>query len=303
MNKAIILCLIGVFIISSYGAIAGEPMKLVMLGTGTPAANPERAGPALAIIKNDKSYLIDIGVGIVRRAASAFKKHDISSLEAKNLNMAFITHLHTDHTIGLADLVFSPWVLGRTQPLKLFGPTGTKEMAFHIIQAYQADIDIRLNGLEPASPEGYKVETTEFTRGGTILETADIKVDAVPVIHGAWQNAYGFVFSDGDTKIVISGDAAPSPALIEAATGADILVHEVFSTEKFKDLPEEWQKYHAAFHTSTHQLAEIAKQAQPKLLVLYHQLFWGATDEDLIREIRQAGYQGKVISARDLDLY
>jgi len=306
MNKTILLCLLGLLLtpaIPVFPAIAEEPMKLVILGTGTPLADPDRSGPALAIIKDNKSYLIDIGPGIVRRASAAAKKHSIPSLEAHHLDAAFITHLHTDHTVGLPDLVFSPWVLGRPHPLKLYGPSGTKKMASHILQAYQQDIDLRLNGLEPANPNGYKVETSEITQGGIILETESITVKAVPILHGSWKKAYGYAFSDGETKIVISGDARPSPNLVEAAKGADILVHEVYSTEKFEELPEQWQKYHASFHTSTHELADIAKQAKPKLLVLYHQLYWGASDADLVREVREAGYQGKVISASDLDVY
>ena len=82
-----------------------------------------------------------------------------------------------------------------------------------------------------------------------------------------------------------------------------MLVHEVYSAEKFKARSPEWQAYHAAFHTSTVELARIAARAKPRLLVLYHQLFWGATDDDLIREIRAAGYTARVVSGKDLDVF
>ena len=303
MIKIIFLCLVGFFIAPGPLSFAEEPMQLVILGTGTPFPDPTRSGPALAIIKNGTSYLVDAGPGIVRRASAASTKHNIPSLEAQNLKTAFLTHLHTDHTVGLPDLIFSSWVMDRAQPLQLFGPTGTKAMASYILMAYQEDIKLRLEGLEPATEDGYKVDTTEFMQGATVLETENIKVESFPVLHGSWEQAYGYVFSDGKAKIVISGDARPSPTLITAAMGADILVHEVYSVEGFKKRPKIWQKYHASFHTSTHELAEIAKKAKPKLLVLYHQLYWGFSDEDLIREIREAGYEGDVISASDLDIF
>ena len=96
---------------------------------------------------------------------------------------------------------------------------------------------------------------------------------------------------------------AITPAIIDACNGCDVLMHEVYSAERFKTRPPEWQTYHAASHTSTIELAALAVKARPKLLVLYHQLFWGATDDDLIREIRAAGYTGAIVSGKDLDVY
>jgi ribonuclease BN (tRNA processing enzyme) len=102
-----------------------------------------------------------------------------------------------------------------------------------------------------------------------------------------------------DKVIVISGDTRPTEAIVEACNGCDVLVHEVYSLEKFRGRSADWQAYHAEAHTSTTDLAALATRARPKLLVLYHQLLWGATDEDLVREVR-AGYSGMVVSARDL---
>ena len=84
--------------------------------------------------------------------------------------------------------------------------------------------------------------------------------------------------------------------------GCDVLVHEVYSAEAFKTRPADWQRYHADAHTSTTELAEVARRARPGLLVLYHQLMWGATEEDLVREV-QAGWHGPVVSGRDLDVH
>ncbi len=274
--------------------------QVVLLGTGTPNADPDRSGPSVAIVVNDTPYLVDFGPGVVRRAAAAQRK-GINGLEAKNLKIAFATHLHSDHTAGYPDLIFTPWVLEREAPLEVYGPSGLKNMTKHILQAYAEDLDIRLNGLEPANETGCKVRAHEI-KPGVIYQDQNVKVKAFLVNHGSWKQAFGYRFETSDRVIVISGDCTPSPALIENSKGCDVLIHEVYSTTGFAKRPAVWQKYHSNFHTSSQQLAEIAKQAQPKLLVLYHQLFWGITDEELEREIREF-YDGKVVSGRDLDVY
>ena len=95
--------------------------RVVLLGTGTPNADPDRFGPSVAIVVGDASYLVDFGVGVVRRAAAA-ERAGIRALAASRLTRAFATHLHSDHTLGLADLILSPWVLERETPLDLYGP-------------------------------------------------------------------------------------------------------------------------------------------------------------------------------------
>jgi ribonuclease Z len=113
-------------------ASAAPATQVVILGTGTPRADPDRSGPAVAVIYDDQAYLFDAGPGVVRRAAAASRAHHIAALMAPQLRLAFLTHLHSDHTLGLPDLIFSPWVLGRTEPLELFGPLGTKAMVDHL---------------------------------------------------------------------------------------------------------------------------------------------------------------------------
>ena len=277
-------------------------VQLVMLGTGTPNADPDRSGPGVAVIVDGRSYLVDAGPGIVRRAAAAARNGQ-PALEPSRLNTDFLTHLHSDHTVGLPDLILTPWVLERDVPLRLFGPHGTAAMAQHLEEAYTQDIQLRLNGLEPANPEGYKVDVHELTGPGPVLDEDGLRVDAIAVQHGSWPEAYGYRFRAHGKTIVISGDTRPVPAIEQAAKGADILVHEVYSDAGFKRRDEVWQRYHACFHTSASELAALASRAKPKLLVLYHQLYWGTSDPDLVKEIRDAGYNGKVVSARDLDVF
>lgn len=300
---AALLCVFAVGASDAQTVAPVERMRLVILGTGTPNADPDRSGPALAIVKNGRAYLFDAGPGIVRRASAAARQHNMEALGAAHLDTVFLTHLHSDHTLGLPDLMFSPWVLERTEPLHVYGPPGTARMTHMLQQAYRDDVRLRLDGLEPANDSGWRTNAVEIRRAGLVYENADIRVEAIPVLHGSWAHAYGYRVTDGQTTIVISGDARVSPALIEAARGADILVHEVYSTHRFATRPPVWQTYHSSFHTSTRELAEIANQTRPGLLVLYHQLFWGASDDDLVNEMREFGYAGRVSSARDLDVY
>lgn len=279
---------------------AQNATQIVLLGTGTPNADPDRSGPSVAVVINDTPYLIDFGPGVVRRAAAAFQK-GIKGLAVKNLSRAFVTHLHSDHTAGYPDLILTPWVLGRTEPLQVFGPKGIKPMTEHLLKAYREDIDIRLNGGEPSNKTGYKVITHDV-RPGIVYEDANVTVKAFRVNHGSWREAYGFRFETPGRTVVISGDCWPSPSVIENCNGCDVLIHEVYSQAGFATRPPEWQKYHSRYHTSAREVAEIASKAKPGLLVLYHQLFWGTSEDDLLKEVRR-GYGGRVVSGRDLDVY
>ena len=276
--------------------------RVVLLGTGTPNADPERWGPAVAIVAGGQSYLVDAGVGIVRRAAAAAERHALPALRPAALERVFITHLHSDHTLGLPDLMFSPWVLERSAPLSVVGPVGVAAMTSHIEEAWREDIGMRLYGPEPQSSRNYKAVTREIA-AGLAYEDAHVRVEAVPVPHGSWPDAFAYRFRTADRLIVISGDTQPSDAVAQACNGCDVLMHEVYSAERLTARPPEWQRYHRAVHTSTVELAALAAKARPKLLVLYHQRYWGASDEDLVREIRAAGYTGAVVSGRDLEVY
>jgi ribonuclease BN (tRNA processing enzyme) len=286
-----------------FGHVASaQETQLVVLGTGTPNADPERSGPALAVVHGDRSYLIDAGPGIVRRASAAAARHGIAALEPPHLRTLFLTHLHSDHTVGLPDVIFSAWTLERDVPLVVYGPPGTTAMIEHLQAAFAADIRNRLEGLEPANPDGWKVTVHEIGPG-MVLNDGAVRVTAFAVPHGDWEVAFGYRFDAPDRSIVISGDTRASEAVVRACDGCDLLVHEVYSGERFTTRPPEWQRYHANAHTSTDELAPLALRARPKQLVLYHQLYWGTDDAGLLREMRRAGYTGPLRSARDLEVY
>lgn len=276
--------------------------KVVLLGTGNPNPDPRHSGCSVAIIANNTAYVVDFGPGLVRKAAelSTSFSGPIKALNVDNLKTGFLTHLHSDHTVGLADFILTPWVIGRDSPLKLFGPPGTREMIDHLLAAYRADIDYRVYGSEPANDQGWRVEVTEFSEG-RIYTDANITAEAFPVVHGSWPNAFGFRFTTADKVIVISGDTAPCENIVKFARGADILIHEVYSQQGYEKRNALWKAYHAHHHTSTIELGRIASRAGPGLLVLYHILFWGAEEQDLLDEIGTV-YQGRVRVGRDLDV-
>jgi len=274
---------------------------VVVLGTGTPNADPDRSGASVAIVANGSPYLVDAGPGVVRRAAAA-ERAGVAALAPKRLDRVFITHLHSDHTVGLPDLIYTPWTLERTVPLAVYGPPGITQMTGHLQAAYTEDVRNRIDGAEPANTTGWSVQAHEVD-SGVVYRDSNVVVRAFAVPHGDWRHALGYRFEAGGRSIVVSGDTRASDAIVRACNGCDVLVHEVFSAERFKAREPEWQRYHAAAHTSTKELAELAARARPKLLVLYHQLYWGTDDDGLLREIRAAGYLGPVVSAKDLGRY
>ena len=284
----------------SDAAPAADATLLVMLGTGTPNPDPERSGPAVAVIAGGRPYLVDCGPGVVRRAAAA-RLAGVSALDMPKLTRLFVTHLHSDHTAGYADLILTPWVLEREEPVEVFGPPGIRSMTEHILAAYTEDIDIRLHGIQPQNPTGIEVITHEI-EAGEIYRDENVTVTAFAVQHGAWRHAFGFRFDAPDRSIVITGDTIATDAVVEACDGCDILVHEVYAKAGLDRRTADWQEYHRASHTSGVELGEIAARARPKLLVLYHQLMWGATEAELLAEIRQS-FDGPVEFAGDLDVY
>jgi ribonuclease BN (tRNA processing enzyme) len=285
--------------------ITNTPAQIVMLGTGMPRPDPERSGPATAVVVNGSAYIVDCGPGVVRRAAAAAEK-GVTALRAPNLKTVFITHLHSDHTIGYPDIILTPWVMGRTEPLQAFGPKGLARMTKNLLAAYREDLDIRVHGLEHDNDTGWKVDVHEIAPG-LIYQDSNVKVTAIPVKHGSWKYAFGYRFDTPGRVIVISGDTAPCDALVQAAMGADVLVHEVYDDDELA--PEKrpggdsWAEYMRSFHTSARELGAIALKCQPKLLVLYHVVRHGGTDEALIRQVHEGGFQGPVVVAKDLDIY
>jgi len=282
-----------VLLLAALAPIWAQDTRVILLGTGTPNPEPEHSGPAVAIVSGDQVYVVDCGPGVVRRAAQA-------GLGMEQLTRLFVTHLHSDHTAGLPDIIFTPAVTGRKTPLEIYGPPGIHAMTRHILQAYAEDMQVRLHGLEPAVPQAYVV-TAHDVKPGLVYRDDAVRVTAFAVKHGSWRSAFGYRFEARDKSVVISGDTTYSDGLVAAAKGCDILIHEVYSAKGLEKRTPDWQRYHKAFHTSAEDVGRVAAQVKPKTLVLYHQLPMGETPDEVLSEVRR-NYTGNVIYGRDLDV-
>jgi len=297
--------------------------KVVLLGTGTPIPDPDRSGPATAIIVDDRAYLIDFGPGVVRRAEAAALTRQIPAVEPGNLRVAFVTHLHSDHTAGYSDLILGGWTSGRKVPLEVYGPSGLQSMTEHILQAYRVDIETRTNPDGPMRdagrfPDAWKVNAHDI-KAGVIYKDEKVTVTAFPTKHA--MESYGYRFETPDRTIVISGDTNPVEETIKACNGCDVLIHEAQPLELLAKMPGSIQSFVAKYHTTTEQLAELATKAKPKLLVIYHTISFppgiapprllppkGSADalyaspEMLQKEIGSR-YSGEFVIGKDLDVY
>lgn len=293
---------------SPESAVANGSTRVVMLGTGTPRPNPSCSGPATAIVVNDMPYLIDFGPGVVRRATASYEKGVTAfGYGGVNIETAFLTHMHSDHTAGYPDLILTPWVMGRYEPLAVYGPKGIKAMTEHVLKAWQVDIDVRANGVDRRRSVGCRVNVHEIVPG-IVYRDGNVTVTAFSARHEDMVDSFSFRFDTPDRIVVISGDTTPTQALIDHSRDCDILVHEAYSMESFRKAPPQWQEYRLRAHTSSVQLAEIANTVKPSLLVIYHRSNAGGgsvnsdSEDVLIDEIRQT-YKGQVVAAHDLDVF
>jgi ribonuclease Z len=277
----------------------GDSAVVVMLGTGMPVPSPSASGPATAVVVGARVFLFDAGPGVMRRLAAA-------GLPIDGVTAAFITHLHSDHTLGYPDLIFTSWVMGRRTPLRVYGPPGLRAMTDHLLAAWAQDTLIRITGLERNTAGGYRVDAREV-RAGVIYDSGGVRVTAIAVPHGEWRYAFGYRVDTPRRRIVISGDTRYSIDLERQARDVDVLVHEVYPEVRLK--PEDrpggdlWPRYMRQFHTSDVEVGRLAAKANAKLLVLTHVVWMSGTSDELIAGVRRGGYRGRVVVAKDLDRY
>ncbi|MBI4428643.1 MAG: MBL fold metallo-hydrolase [Ignavibacteriales bacterium] len=295
----LLFCIVCFATISSFCQLTQDSTIVVLLGTGMPRPSPQAQGPATAVVVGARVFVFDAGPGVERQLAAA-------ELPINGVTALFITHLHSDHTLGYPDLLFTSWVMGRKEPLSVFGPPGLSSMTMHLYAAYAEDIKVRVEGLEHQTPDAYRADVHEI-KPGVVYEVDGVKVTAFAVPHGNWKHAFGYRNDTRTRSIVISGDTKPSAELEKAAMRADVLVHEVYPEARLapENRPggEDWPKYMREFHTSDKELGRIASRAQPKLLVLHHVVRMGGMDEEMISAIKAAGFQGRVVVGKDLERY
>lgn len=270
-------------------------MDFVLLGTGCPNCDPQRLGPSNLVRHGEHAFLVDCGSGVSQRLVQA-------GTPGKALEAVLLTHLHSDHTVDLLQLIMSSWHQGRDKPQKIFGPKGARRFVDGLLEFWRPEFEQRIAHEKRPSTLALQVEVQEI-EDGEIVAHADMRVRAVRVEHSPIKNAFGFVFEAAGRKLAFSGDTAFCPALIEAARGADALVHECFIHREMKIIPgvrtKEGTDAVASYHTLSTEVGKVAAQAGVKCLVLNHFVPTQFDRAALLADVR-ADYGGPIVIGEDL---
>lgn len=242
--------------------------RVILLGTGNPRPALSRFGPSILVVAGERNLLFDCGRGVTQRIYQLkISFNDVSAL--------FLTHLHSDHTVGVPDLWLTGWVMGRKVPLSIWGPQGTADMAAHLQEAYAFDVHIRRDVDEKLSPQGVTIQARDVGPGMVYEEKENgLKVTAFTVDHGPVKPAFGYRVDFQGHSVVLSGDTTFSENLIRAAQGTDVLIHEVLDLDAYRPAddtytPEQIEKV-IAHHTTPEQAAIVFARVHPKLAVFSH---------------------------------
>ena len=275
--------------------------RVTLLGTGIPVPQPDRFGPATLVEAGGQVLLFDAGRGATIRLFQL-------GIPLSKVGPLFLTHFHSDHTVGIPDIWLSGWLGGpwarRITPFRVIGPTGTKELMSNLERAYAADIQVRMAD-EKYPAEGIKVIAEEFTGGGVIFDREGVRVTAFEVDHGDLiKPAFGYRVDFKGRSAVLSGDTRFNESVIKFGTGADLLIHEVAAVrpELLKDKQVERVMAH---HTSPQEAGAVFSRAAPKLAVYTHLVMLAGpgvkalTTEELVTRTRET-YQGPLAVGEDL---
>lgn len=270
-------------------------MEFVFLGTGCPVVSTERYGPAQLILGEGAKVLVDCGSGVTQRLLAA-------GTPGRDLDALLLTHLHSDHLVDLFQLVISSWHQGRERPLPVYGPPGTGRYVEGLMALWEPELAQRIAHEKRPSTAALEVAVTEIAAGET-LAFGGLTVSVVEVDHRPVRHAYGFVFEGGGKRLAISGDTRRCPALIEAARGADLLVHEVFVHREMPVVEgvrsAETVANVAGYHTLSSEVGKIAAEAEVACLALSH-FAPPACDRKALLEEVTADFPGPVILGEDL---
>ncbi len=282
------------FAISSLAAPAyTQNLKVTLLGTGYPRPVMERFGPSILVEAGKEKMLFDCGRGATQRLYQL-------KVRFAEVTFLFLTHLHSDHIVGIPDLYLTGWILGRSTPLRVWGPAGTAEMMSHLEQAYQFDIHVRRDVDEQLPAEGVVIVAKDIEQG-VVYQNGDLKVTAFTVDHAPIKPAFGYRVDYQGHSVVLSGDTKYSENLIRFSQGADVLIHEVLDSEAYRASdtpfsPEQKQKV-MNHHTTPEQAGMVFSQVKPKLAVYSHIVPFDAPD--LVAHTRKT-YSGPLEVGEDL---
>jgi ribonuclease Z len=266
-------------------------IKVTLLGTGTPQPSMDRFSASILVQAGGKNLLFDAGRGCLLRLRQLH-------VENNTVDAVFFTHLHSDHIVGFPDFWLTGWLVSqRKEPLKVFGPEGTRQMTDYLQKAYQFDIGIRIQD-DKASTEGSKILTTDI-KEGTIYEKDGVKVIAFLVDHYPIVPAFGYRIEYSGHSVVLSGDTRYSENLIKFAKGTDLLVHEVAIAAD--TLKKSDPKYNIlAHHTTPEQAGKVFTAVNPKLAVYSHIVrIYQYPEEEILKRTKE-NYPGAVILGEDL---
>jgi ribonuclease Z len=269
----------------------GQEIVVTLLGTGSPIPEVERFGPSTLVQAGNQTLIFDVGRGAHQRLAQA-------GVAASQVDAIFLTHLHSDHIVGIPDLWLTGW-LQRNRPWPVFGPSGTARMMDTLKLAFSVDIQARIEesaGL--LTPAGSEVNARDI-EPGLVYERNGLRVTAIRVNHRAIAPAFGYRIDYAGRSVVLSGDTQVSPDLIEAAVGTQLLVHEVFqaSDAVLKDNPAMARV--KTFHVDAAEAGSVFQRVRPKLAVYSHIILRGVSVEELVKRTRTT-YTGPLVVGEDL---
>jgi ribonuclease Z len=258
------------------------PITVTMLGTGTPFPDGARFGSAILVEAGPRRLLVDCGRGAVIRLSQVGRT-------PSKIDGVFLTHLHSDHVVGLPDLWLTGWFLGRDRALRVWGPTGTRSMAQHLAGAYEFDLLVRSGPPDPL-PATTAVLRAEDVLPGIVYDEAGIRVTAFLVDHGTVRPAYGYRIDYDGHSVVISGDTKFSDTLVATARGTDCLIHAAWSPSAANPTPPAQRSI-----ASAEDAARVFALAAPTLAVITHH-----KDTTGMLDAVRAGYDGQVVLGHDL---
>jgi ribonuclease Z len=260
-----ILCGLLFFTLSSSSAFT-QNLKVTLLGTGNPRPVMSRFGPSILVEAGKEKLVFDCGRGATQRLYQL-------NISFSDITGLFLTHLHSDHTVGIPDLWLTGWVMGRETPLPVWGPAGTKAMMKHLQEAYAFDIHIRRDVDTKLPGAGAEVIAHDIKQG-IVYEHNGVKVTAFLVDHGEIKPAYGYRVDYDGHSVTMSGDTRPSGNLVKFAQGTDVLIHEVIDVEDYSNSgaldTSQQAKAIINHHTTAEQAGVIFSRVKPKLAVYSH---------------------------------